>query len=40
MRPYGQFCLVAKTAEIFCQRWTALIIRAAGWRHAARERLR
>lgn len=32
MRSYGQFCPVAKAAEIFCERWTALIIRdlAAG----------
>jgi DNA-binding HxlR family transcriptional regulator len=27
MRTYGQFCPVAKAAEIFCERWTALIIR-------------
>jgi DNA-binding HxlR family transcriptional regulator len=31
MRGYGQFCPVAKTAEVFCQRWTALIIRDLGW---------
>jgi DNA-binding HxlR family transcriptional regulator len=24
---YGQFCPVAMTAEVFCQRWTALILR-------------
>lgn len=32
MRSYGQFCPVAKAAELFCERWTALIIRdlAAG----------
>lgn len=24
---YGQFCPVAKTAEIFCERWVALIVR-------------
>lgn len=32
MRSYNQFCPVAKAAEIFCERWTALIIRdlAAG----------
>lgn len=32
MRNYGQFCPVAKAAELFCERWTALIIRdlAAG----------
>jgi len=27
MRSYGQFCPVAKAAEVFCERWTALIIR-------------
>lgn len=27
MRSYNQFCPVAKAAEIFCERWTALIIR-------------
>lgn len=31
MRRYGQFCPVAKTAEIFCQRWTALIVRDLSW---------
>lgn len=31
MRRYGQFCPVAKTAEIFCQRWTALILRDLAW---------
>jgi DNA-binding HxlR family transcriptional regulator len=32
MRVYGQFCPVAKAAELFCERWTPLIIRdlAAG----------
>ena len=32
MKSYGQFCPVAKAAEVFCERWTALIIRdlAAG----------
>lgn len=32
MRSYNQFCPVAKAAEIFCERWNALIIRdlAAG----------
>ncbi|MGH8249692.1 MAG: winged helix-turn-helix transcriptional regulator [Steroidobacteraceae bacterium] len=32
MRSYGQFCPVAKAAEIFCERWTALVLRdlAAG----------
>ena len=27
MKGYGQFCPVAKTAEIFAQRWTPLILR-------------
>lgn len=27
MKTYGQFCPVAKAAEIFCERWTPLIIR-------------
>src|SRR3546814_17763426 len=27
MRSYSQFCPVAKAAEIFCERWTALILR-------------
>ncbi len=27
MRSYGQFCPVAKAAELFCERWNALIIR-------------
>lgn len=27
MKGYGQFCPVAKTAEIFAQRWTPLIVR-------------
>lgn len=31
MRGYGQFCPVAKTAEVFCQRWTALILRNLCW---------
>ena len=32
MRSYRQFCPVAKAAEIFCERWNALILRdlAAG----------
>ncbi len=32
MKSYGQFCPVAKAAEVFCERWNALIIRdlAAG----------
>ncbi|MEX2201663.1 MAG: helix-turn-helix domain-containing protein, partial [Dongiaceae bacterium] len=27
MRSYGQFCPIAKAAELFCKRWTALILR-------------
>ncbi len=27
MRSYGQFCPIAKAAELFCERWTAIIIR-------------
>lgn len=32
MKSYGQFCPVAKAAELFCERWTPLIVRdlAAG----------
>lgn len=30
MRSYGQFCPVAKAAELFCERWTALILRDLG----------
>jgi DNA-binding HxlR family transcriptional regulator len=32
MASYGQFCPIAKAADLFCERWTALIIRdlAAG----------
>lgn len=32
MKSYNQFCPIAKAAEIFCERWTALILRdlAAG----------
>ena len=32
MKTYGQFCPVAKAAELFCERWTPLIVRdlAAG----------
>ncbi len=32
MKSYGQYCPVAKAAELFCERWNALIIRdlAAG----------
>ena len=28
---YGQFCPVAKTAEIVCERWTLLIVRELLW---------
>lgn len=31
MRSYGQFCPVAKAADLFCERWTALIIRDLAW---------
>jgi len=27
MKSYGQFCPVAKASEVFCERWTALILR-------------
>lgn len=27
MKRYGQFCPVAKAAEVFCERWTPLIVR-------------
>jgi DNA-binding HxlR family transcriptional regulator len=27
MRSYGQFCPVAKAAQVFCERWTALLLR-------------
>ncbi len=27
MRTYGQFCPIARAAELFCERWTALILR-------------
>lgn len=29
-RSYGQFCPVAKAAEIFCERWNALLLRELG----------
>lgn len=29
-RGYGQFCPVAKAAEIFCERWNALLLRELG----------
>jgi DNA-binding HxlR family transcriptional regulator len=30
MKSYGQFCPVAKAAEVFCERWTPLILRDLG----------
>lgn len=30
MKSYGQFCPIAKAAEVFCERWTALILRDLG----------
>jgi DNA-binding HxlR family transcriptional regulator len=30
-KDYGQFCPVAKAAELFCERWTPLIIRDLAW---------
>lgn len=30
MKSYNQFCPVAKAADIFCERWTALILRDLG----------
>jgi DNA-binding HxlR family transcriptional regulator len=27
MKGYGQFCPIAKASEVFCQRWTSLILR-------------
>jgi DNA-binding HxlR family transcriptional regulator len=30
VRTYGQFCPIAKAAEVFCERWTALILRDLG----------
>lgn len=27
MKSYGQFCPVAKASEVFCERWTSLILR-------------
>jgi DNA-binding HxlR family transcriptional regulator len=29
-RSYGQFCPIAKAAEVFCERWTALLLRELG----------
>jgi DNA-binding HxlR family transcriptional regulator len=40
MRRYGQFCPVAKTAEVFCQRWNALIIRDLSWGSSTYSELR
>ncbi|WP_157016653.1 winged helix-turn-helix transcriptional regulator [Mesorhizobium xinjiangense] len=31
MKRYAQFCPVAKAAELFCERWTPLIIRDLAW---------
>ena len=31
MRTFGQFCPVAKAAELFCERWTALVLRELSW---------
>lgn len=31
MKSYAQFCPVAKAAELFCERWTPLIIRDLAW---------
>lgn len=31
MKSYAQFCPVAKAADVFCERWTALIIRDLAW---------
>ena len=35
MTTYGQFCPMAKAAEILCERWTLLVVRelTAGSRH-------
>jgi len=30
MKSYGQFCPVAKAAQVFCERWTPLILRDLG----------
>lgn len=30
MRGYGQFCPISKAAEVFCERWTPLILRDLG----------
>jgi DNA-binding HxlR family transcriptional regulator len=31
MKSYAQFCPVAKAAELFCERWTPLILRDLAW---------
>lgn len=31
MKSYAQFCPVAKAAELFCERWTPLVIRDLAW---------
>jgi DNA-binding HxlR family transcriptional regulator len=31
MKGYGQFCPVAKAAELFCEKWTPLIVRDLAW---------
>jgi DNA-binding HxlR family transcriptional regulator len=31
MKGYGQFCPVAKAAQLFCEKWTPLIIRDLAW---------
>lgn len=31
MKSYGQFCPVAKASELFCERWTPLIVRDLAW---------
>lgn len=35
MKSYDQFCPIAKAAEIFCERWTALILRDL-WKGSSR----
>lgn len=30
MKSYGQFCPISKAAEVFCERWTPLILRDLG----------
>ena len=31
MKGYGQFCPVAKGAEVFAERWTPLVLRELRW---------